>query len=232
MSRSALVYAAITVFLLTACGQTPEKSPDPASKVFPENRDLQSNLPVIDGSIGEEDWQAAEALEFQDGSQLYLLLADENLYLAIRSLGDGLIAGNVFLQQGDRILVLHTSAALGTAVYVESGGSWQRQQDFEWCCRSRIASETTLAEREDFFDREGWLGANSFLGEKNELEYRIRAANGPFVIAVNFLQADDPDYKQVWPIGLSDGVALPAAGGFPEEMDFSPQDWFVLEAPQ
>ncbi len=140
-----------------------------------------------------------------------------------------MIAGNVFLYEGDRILILHTSAALGTAIYQEENDTWQKFNDFDWCCRSRIETDTAAVAREAFFDRDGWLGINSFLGNENELEYQIRLSGSVQSIAVNFIWADNPDRKEVWPIGLADGVAAPAAGGFQDVMDFIPENWFVIE---
>ena len=51
-------------------------------------------------------------------------------------------------------------------------------------------------------------------------------------LAVNFLSADTPNLKLVWPIDLVDGPAQPVAGGFPETLDFYPESWLSLEGLQ
>ena len=186
-----------------------------------------SSFPLIDGVLQPKEWDQADLYYFEDGSELYLLQSGEYLYLAIRAIPSQMIAGNVFLKEGDRITIHHTSAALGTAIYQEENNTWRKIEDFDWCCRSRIDTDTEA--REDFFDRDGWLGINSFLGNENDLEYQIRLSESVQSIAVNLIWANDPDRKQVWPIGLADGVAAPAAGGFQETMDFSPEKWFVVE---
>ena len=139
-----------------------------------------------------------------------------------------MIAGNVFLAEEDRIMILHTSAALGTALYHESGEQYEKIKDFTWCCRSKIDDEASLVAREKFYAEEGWLGTNSFLGIENELEYKILLEDPPDKVAVNFIFADGDGDKQVWPVGLKDGVSLPSSGGFPEIIEFSVKDWISL----
>ncbi len=185
--------------------------------------------PEIDGIITPGEWDEAVLEYFQDGSELYLLQSGEYLYLAVRVIPAEMVAGNVFINEGDRISILHTSAALGTAIYQDEGDTWRKVQDFDWCCRSRTESETARENREIFFIQEGWRGINSFIGNANELEYQIRLSGSVQYLAVNFVSADDPDRKRVWPIGLTDGPVQPVAGGFPETMDFSPEKWFTFE---
>ena len=212
------------------CRGATRGSVDPGTRLdYLGFRCAESVSPVIDGVIEPGEWDQGELINFEDGSELYLLQSGEYLYLAVRAIPAQMIAGNVFLNEGDLITIHHTSAALGTATYQKENATWRRIEDFDWCCRSRIESDTASEARADFFDRDGWLGINSFLGNENELEYQIRLSDSVQSIAVNFLWADDPDRKQIWPFGLSDGVAAPAAGGLQETMDFIPESWFVME---
>ncbi len=219
-----LVFASM---FLIACDKV---APLPNDQETPPVVEMTGDLaPVIDGVIEPDEWDQAVVDYFEDGSELYLLRSGEFLYLAVRAIPAQMIAGNVFLNEGDRITILHTSAALGTATFQKENTTWRKIEDFDWCCRSRIETDTVSEARADFFISEGWLGINSFLGNVNELEYQIHLPESGQSIAVNFLWADDPDRKQDWPIGLSDGVAAPAAGGFQETMDFSPDNWFLLK---
>lgn len=221
------LYSVLFTFLfLTGCIKA-----DPALEFLETTLTVdgaENDRPVIDGILQPGEWEQAERFNFEDESELFLLKKDGYLYLAVRAGIDEMIAGNVFLQNGNQIFIMHTSAALGTAVYQEDGDTWIKIQDFEWCCRSKIDSETARADRETFFDREGWQGINSFNGNENELEYKIRLTGSETYLAVNFLSADTPGLKLVWPIGIVDGPAQPVDGGFPELMDFSPMDWFDL----
>ena len=185
--------------------------------------------PVIDGVIGELEWGSAVVKKFSDGSEVYLMLSGETLFAGIRAASGGMIAGNVFLEEGDKITVMHTSAALGTALYQKDGEEYIKIKDFEWCCRSKIDDALSRSAREAFYAEEGWLGINSFLGAENELEYRISLESQTARLAFNFIHADNGGEKQVWPVGLGDGVALPTSGGFPDLITFDVEEWIRLQ---
>ena len=217
----------MTVIVLAGCIKAGPRSESLEITLAESGADRDQ--PEIDGFLNPGEWDQADLVHFEDGSELFTLQSGEYLYLAIRALPAEMIAGNIFINEGDLISILHTSAALGTAAYQKDGDTWRKIQDFEWCCRSRVEGEEARANRETFFDQEGWLGINSFLGNKNEMEYKIRLTGAEEFLAVNFLRADNPAQKQVWPIGLIDGPAQPSEGGFPEFMEFSPENWQNLE---
>jgi formylglycine-generating enzyme required for sulfatase activity len=184
--------------------------------------------PVIDGTILPGEWDGAEAYLFQDGGKILILQESDYLYIAMRAGSEMMIVGNVLINRGDRIDILHTSAALGTAVYIREGDTWRMESDFEWCCRSRIAGGVGDEQRTLFFDEEGWLGINSYMGTLNEVEYQILLDGSEEFLAANYIYAEEPYLKLVWPIGLEDGVALPVETGYPELLDFSLENWFSL----
>jgi hypothetical protein len=230
MSKNYLFWLWSTLTTLTVLAGCIKADPASEPLEIPLTAEREGDdSPVIDGVLQPGEWDQADLFYFEDGSELYIDQDGEYLYLAIRSIPDEMIAGNVFLKSGDQISILHTSAALGTAIYQREADSWRKIQDFMWCCRSRIESETARQEREVFLNQGGWLGINSFLGNENELEYQIHLPGSAQNLAVNFISADNPDRKQVWPVGLVDGPAQPPEGGFPEIMDFSPKDWQDLE---
>ncbi len=184
--------------------------------------------PVIDGSIRPGEWEGSLSSLSDNGSELHLLRKGDYLYLALRSVPLELVSGNVFIQAGNEIWILHTSAALGTAIYQQQGEKWIKTSDFEWCCRSRADTSSALAMREGFYQTEGWLGINSFNGVEGELEYMIELDGSEIFLAVNITSAADPEQKQVWPAGIMDGPAMVLSGEFPEVMDFSPEFWIDL----
>lgn len=234
--KDILVNTSLIVVLLslTACSGVVGSGQDTDQTNGVSNTVSQVELPVvddptIDGTITDQEWRNATVHHFKDGSEVYLMVSGGDLFLAIRAVGGGMIAGNVFLEEGDQISILHTSAALGTALYQKDGGQYRKIKDFSWCCRSKIDNEASRLVREEFFTEEGWLGVNSFLGTENELEYRISLAGQPEKIAVNFIHADGEEDKQVWPVDLEDGVSLPSSGGFPDLIEFSIEEWISLE---
>jgi formylglycine-generating enzyme required for sulfatase activity len=189
--------------------------------------------PVIDGTIAPEEWESARRELFADGSELFLMHAGGYLYLSIRASTPGMIVGNIFVERGSEIAILHSSAALGTAVYRKGADAWQQVRDFSWSCRDTGASEAAQAERAAFLRTEHWVAANAQMGIPSELEYQIEASEGTMLLAVVFLRASDPNEKIPWPTDLEDDCIKPTPGGLPEQMDFSPGQWgtltFVIE---
>ena len=185
--------------------------------------------PTIDGMIQPGEWDQAVVEEFQDGSELHLIMNDENLYLGIRSKTPEMIAGNILLQRGDQILIMHTSAALGTGIYQMEGEEWHLVQGFNWCCRSTGEDESAKAERLAFLAEEGWLGSISFRGNPEELEYMIALTGEETALAVNIIKTSDPNVKIPWPASLEDGVITPTPGGLPESLTFTLEEWGKIE---
>ena len=139
-----------------------------------------------------------------------------------------MIVGNVFVERGGEIAILHSSAALGTAVYKKGTDTWQQVRDFSWSCRDTSASEAAQAERAGFLRTEHWVAANARMGNPNELEYQIEVSEDTMLLAVVFLRASDPNEKIPWPTDLEDDCTKPTPGGLPENMDFSPVQWGTL----
>ena len=139
----------------------------------------QGLAPAIDGTISPGEWEAAEVELFTDGSELYLMYGEGYLYLAVRANTQELIVVNVFIQRGKDIEILHTSAALGTAIYRKGATGWQQVQGFNWRCRKTDHSSAAQAERDAFLEQEHWVGANTYMGEPNEMEYQIELLDEP-----------------------------------------------------
>ena len=187
------------------------------------------NSPTIDGTLSPGEWENATVETFADGSELFLMHADGYLYLGIRANTPGMIVGNIFVQRGDEISILHSSAALGTAIYQKGVDSWQQVQDFSWQCRDTSNSDTALAKRETFLQQEGWVATNSRIGIPNELEYQIKITDQNLRLAVNFIRASNTNQKIPWPPELSDDCVKPTPGGLPENLYFSLEQWGTLE---
>ncbi len=140
----------------------------------------------------------------------------EFLYVGIRANKSGMIAGNIFIQHGDEIQILHSSAALGTAIYHKSAESWQQIQDFFWRCRNTSNNASAQEERAEFLQNDGWLAANRRMGTPNELEYQIKIPDGDFRLAVVYIKASPPYEGIPWPPQITNDTIIPPAGGFPD----------------
>ncbi len=206
-----------------------ERPPAGENLILVPALDPGQGSPVIDGTMTAGEWDQAWQGVFADGSELFLLQAGSALYLAIRSSTPDMIVGNVHLLRGEEISILHTSAALGTAVFRQGETGWDLVKDFAWCCRGTSLSEAALAEREAFLEAEGWTGVNSRVGTPNELEYRIEMAEEQLQIAVAILRATEPDLKIPWPADLVDDVIRLTPGGLPGRMDFTPEEWVTIK---
>ena len=215
------ILALLILVLCTGCQET-----DGASISLPRGSPV-----VVDGTIEPDEWAPAHRETFADGSELLLMGAQGTLYLAIRSSTPDMIVGNVYLNQGDEIRILHTSAALSTAVYRREGDHWQQAQAFDWRCRRTDDGDAARAERDAFFQDEGWVSANSRVGAPNELEYQIELPGGPLRLAVNHIKASDTDTKLPWPRDLDDDCVRPTPGGLPEQMHFTPERWVSIDVP-
>ncbi len=191
----------------------------------------QGKPAAIDGTLSPGEWDGAAAETFSDGSELFLMAGEGYLYLGIRANTPEMIVGNVFVARGDEIAILHSSAALGTALYEKGTGSWEQARGFTWRCRQTGDSPAAQAERNSFLQDEGWLAANARMGTPNELEYQIEAADETLRLAVNFLRASSPNLKIPWPRDLDDDCIKPTPGGLPAQLDFSPDRWATLAMP-
>jgi hypothetical protein len=189
------------------------------------------STPAIDGTLAPGEWDAARVETFSDGSQLFLLYAEGSLYVGVRGVTPEMIAGNIFLERGGEVAVLHASAALGTAIYKQAGETWQRTQDFSWRCRATDDGPTAVAESAEFFDAEHWLAANARRGTPNELEFRIETDEAVLRLAANIVRSSDPQAKPFWPATLDDDTTLPTPGGYPDAMHFETGEWAAIGLP-
>ncbi len=183
---------------------------------------------MIDGTFSPGEWEQAVVETASDGSTLSFLHSDGYLYLGLRANTTEMIVGNVYLNRGEAITILHVSAALGTGVYQREAGQWQLARDFVWRCRSTSSGQAAQDERDAFLQDEGWVATNSRIGTPNELEYQIETTGEGLRMAVNYIKASETDVKIPWPDGLDDGSVQPIPGGLPEQLDFSPDRWEVI----
>jgi len=184
--------------------------------------------PVIDGTISPGEWDRARVEHFADWSELLLMHADGALYLGIRSVTEEMIVANVFLDLGEEIAILHTSAALGTARYARGADAWHLTQDFDWCCRSTLETPAAQAARDAFLQSDGWTSINARVGAPDEVEIQIEIPADTMRLAVNILRSSNPDEKAPWPADLDDDCILPTPGGLPESLHFAPETWALI----
>jgi hypothetical protein len=191
--RIAVIILLILSGLVAGCSSEPE----PVGLKVPRGAPA-----AIDGSLREAAWSGAYRAKLADGSELFLMHADGYLYLGLH--GKALPAVNVYLDRGSEIAVLHASAALGTAIYEQVAGGWQRSHEFAWRCRETTDSARAQQARAEFLVSEGWLASNGNMGRPEETEYQIDFSAGRLRLAVVTIGPPDYDTPVNWPVDLAD----------------------------
>ena len=129
--------------LVTGCGKaepaaiptspTDTLVPPAATIMLPTDTPQFPNLSVevpqgtpatLDGILSPDEWNGARTKDLAGGGELLLMHDDGYLYLGIRSRTMGY--GSVCIAQDNQISILHSSAALGTAVFEKDEDDWRR----------------------------------------------------------------------------------------------------------
>ena len=188
------------------------------------------NPPALDGTIASDEWTEAKREELSDGSELLMMHHEGYLYVGIRANPPGMIVGNIFINQEDQVSILHSSAALGTAIYEKRSDTWEQTHVFSWRCRRTSNSPSAIAEREEFLQQEHWVANNSRMGTPQELEYKIAMPDSSHRLAVTFTRASDLSTRIYWPVSLEDDCTKQPQGEYPTTMQFAPSTWMTVTA--
>ena len=232
--RKVIAVTIIVLMLATGCREaelmeTPVPPHEEVSEIVTDATAAPPwNPPAIDGALAPAEWKDAATASLSDGSELLMMQDDDYLYLGIRSVTPEMIGANVYVEDGGQIMILHTSAALGTAVYQQETDKWQQTQGFDWQCRNTGNSAAAQAERTAYLQENHWLAANSRMGEPNELEYQIKITYTSQRIAVSVFRSSTPNERAFWPPTLNDDSIQPNPGGLPTELRFSPEQWALI----
>jgi hypothetical protein len=183
---------------------------------------------VIDGVLSMDEWDAALAIDLDGESQLFLMHAGGYLYLGIQGKAEPVIS--ICIDQKDQVSILHSSAAIGTAIYQPRDGIWERVKDFEWCCRETADSPRAQEALSQHLEQAGWVANNGLRGVPEEVEFQIAMPSDSLRLAVNAI--GPPSYRSVlsWPDGLKDDCSRLSmlTGPIPEQAQFSQADWVKL----
>jgi hypothetical protein len=155
-----------------------------------------------------------------DGATIHLMYGDETLYVAVA--GHDIGAVNVVIATDDEVRILHSSAALGSALYLLRANTWELSQGFSWCCRST----SDESERQALFDAESWQASIGFAGEPGVVEYAIALPWQGAALAVSSIRNDED--KGFWPAELSAEAGDQLLGVPPPERDFNIEEWHRL----
>jgi hypothetical protein len=185
---------------------------------------------VLDGTLTEGEWSDALEIRLNDQARLLLKHADGFLFLGIQATTRGF--GSPLIVRDGEILLLHASAALGTAIYVREGEAWRLRQDYVYECRSTGFYPYALRERARFLEKHGWLATIVYLGDPTQFEYQILWGDGPLTFLFMFLEFTDPIQFLSWPLdptAAAPYAAMISADITPTEFHCTLDEWATLE---
>lgn len=210
----------------------PTETQSPATAVA-RTEPLEFSVPPgkmanIDGIFSADEWGAALAIDLDGENQLLLMHAGGYLYLGVRGKPEPVIS--ICLDQVEQVSILHSSAAIGTAIYQPVEGIWKLVKDFEWCCRETGDSTRAQEALDRQLELDGWVASNGRRGIPEEVEFQIVIPDDSLRLAVNAI--GPPSYRSVlsWPRELADDCSRLSmlTGPIPEQAQFSQADWVTL----
>jgi len=125
----------------------PESISSPTLTEQVSMRDIDVPLgpaPTVDGTLSEGEWQGAYEERMLGGGELNFLHDGTYLYIGIDAGARGM--GSLCVSRGDRVEVLHSSAALGGRYYQRAAEYWSLVEETDWCCRGGRTGEAAEAE--------------------------------------------------------------------------------------
>lgn len=222
MKITILTVAVLILPLLPAGLAAPEDGRSPAPTVTVP----RGPAPSLDGTLSPAEWSGARRFDIP-GGQVLLLCADDSLYVGLRT--PDRAVGSLCVDQGDRIAVLHSSGALGTAIYAPAREGWRLTRPFSWRCRNQPDAARLAAERTLFWRDEHWLASTALAGQAGALAYRIALPKGGLRLAVAGVRVADRKIL-FWPPTLADDTRNPdLIGGYaPGMLQFFPAQWITV----
>jgi hypothetical protein len=184
---------------------------------------------ATDGRVDAAEWTGSREVR-ADGMRVRIGRRGEVLAIAVELEAPGI--STLLLGSGDRVWVLHASAALGTGEYrCANGGVCTRTRDFDYRCRDSSPSPEAERCRADFRRGEGWIANVGPQGTRSR-EFlvdarRFGAEAQPLFLAVTGLTF--PEKAGRWPTGDDDAGSLKIQQGLLSETGrFSPQTWWQI----
>lgn len=191
--------------------------------------------PIIpDGQLTDAEWKSSQRTGLGEAGRISVLEDEAGVRVALAAGNDGI--ASLFVFDGERVHVLHASAALGTAVFVrDSGGHWRNTQDFTWEARQ----PDDAAACEAFRAKHGWLAnvTPPRPGQQHggDREFVVDLAHfrksEPLRIAAGYLHLRKDAFSvDAWPANVQDAVtSIPLHQGVVAgDYAFTPERWHAV----
>jgi hypothetical protein len=186
---------------------------------------------ALDGRVDETEWKAASSQPLEGGGTVHLMFGDRLLYVGIRGPAAG--TAHVCVGSSDEVRILHVSAAVGSALYRQSGGAWTLQSPFSWSLRETALTGAPAEARTAYLKKEGWVGTVSRMGRETDRELIIdrNRFRSPLRLAVAYVTTGSSGTGSVsrWP-DLRDNCSdqRTVAGLLPNTAKFLVNDWALV----
>ena len=186
---------------------------------------------TLDGRVDETEWKAASSQPLEGGGTVQLMFGGNLLYVGIRGPAAG--TAHVCVGSGDEVRILHVSAAVGSALYRQSGGAWTLQTPFSWSLRETGLTGAPADARTAYLRKEGWVGTVSRMGRDTDRELVIDRSRfrSPLRLAVAYVTTTSGGVGGVsrWP-DLRDNCSdqRTVAGHLPDTAKFLVNDWALV----
>jgi len=177
LSRTLLVLTLLAASCDACSTGAPSGRPStPPATHTPVPADLSIDVPKgeaadTDGTPRPSEWASAQQATLVPEGELLLMHDGQYLYLGLRGRPDNV--GSVCFMHANRILVLHSSLGVGTAIYQLVEGSWQRTEDFCWIWWEENDVRVASSQKTDFLQQNGWVASTMGTGSPGEIECRI-----------------------------------------------------------
>lgn len=180
-----------------------------------------------DGVISDGEWSGAEQHEIGNNKTVSLKLDNNTLYVALK--GDQQFWSHLYLSDGERVKVMHASAALDAIEYKKNGSLWlTNDKQFEYTLRDREFTPETAAKMNEYFSKNGWVANNVNLGDKRTVEAKLNLEGFKPVYFACVMATAEKYYS--FPTDLKDDTKFKrlVMGYVVDSMKFEPATWRKL----
>jgi len=178
-----------------------------------------------DGRLEAAEWAGASNLLELNRTTLLAQSDGKVLRVAVRSSQLGILT--VWVSDGQRVRLLHASAAIGEAVYERrDDGAFRLTKEFAWDRGDDAES------RRAHFQEHGWVASITPNWDRGDREFVLdlsRLSEGSR-IAVSFGAGEKFDTLFVWPNAVKDDTRLGdmQRGNLRARARFEPKDWAAI----
>ena len=200
-----------------------------------ELRIPRAAAPAIDGRIDDAEWTASVREQTRGGLQVRLQQDAASLFIGVTSPGSGFVS--VCLANGERVRILHASAALGSVNYRrDDAGDWVAAEiSFAYGMRNTALDAVATSERRAYLAKHGWVASTARMGggHVQEVQVALRGLTPDTRLALAYYLTSGEGSVLYWPEALSptDGCndLQLVRGNVPTRLRFDARRWAALQ---